>query len=517
MELFQEITGEQMSTINCPSCSTSIDIDDILSKDIKAQVIAEEHKKHAAELAHVKQQAEEMAEEELKAKLDLAEQKKLRELALEREKLEVEFEGKSQKESHERELLVKKLTDDAETTKEDNKALRVQLSELMDQLREEKKARDNAEFEAKKKLSEEEDKIREAAKKDAAEELGLKSKEIEKQLAEAKKEVEETKRKAEQGSQKQEFLIEKLTRDADSAREDSKNFRVQLTELMDQLREEKKARDNAELEAKKKFSEEADKIREEAKQSVDESHRLKTLEMEKKLADTQKALADAQRKAEQGSQQNQGEVLELDLENNLRAEFPMDRITEVKKGARGADITQVVMSSRMEECGILLWESKNATWQKAWIAKFKNDIREGSANIGIIVSSEMPEEYGDMHCLEKDLWVVKPKLARALASAMRNQIISVWVTNHNNENKDEKMEILYQFLTGPEFRHRIEAIVDNYSALQNEMEKEKRAAQLRWSKQEKSIRAVIDNTLGMYGALQGLTGNTMEQIEALEE
>lgn len=404
-----------MSKVKCPNCGAEIDVDDILAKDVKAQVIAEEHAKHELELEKVKKQAEETANQQLQSRLELAEQKKNQELDLEREKIKAEFEGKTKKELQDQELSLKKATDDANSAKEDND-----------------------------------------------------------------------------------------------------NLRKQLSELMDQLREEKKTRANAELEAKKKLSEEEDKIREEAKKNADEDHRLKTLEMEKKLADTQKALADAQRKAEQGSQQNQGEVLELDLENSLRSEFPLDEVLEVKKGVRGADVTQIVKNSRLEKCGVLLWESKNAAWQPKWIPKFKEDIRQAGADIGIIVSKEIPSEYGDMKNLDLGVWVVKPKLALALASAMRNQIASVWTANHNNENKDEKMEFLYQFLTGPEFRHRIEAIVENYSALQTEIEKEKRASQLRWSKQEKSIRAVIDNTIGMYGDLQGITGNAMSEIKQLE-
>jgi hypothetical protein len=404
-----------MNEIKCPKCGTKIDIDDILAKDIEERIIAEEHKKHEAEIEKVKRQAEELANEQLKAKLELAEKKKDQALELEREKIQAEIESKAKKASQDQELLIKKLSDDADSTKEDNEKLRGQLSELMDD-----------------------------------------------------------------------------------------------------LRAEKKAKNDAELEAKKKLAEEEEKIRKEAKENADETHRLKILEMEKKLADTQKSLADAQRKAEQGSQQNQGEVLELDLENDLRSEFPIDDIFEVKKGVRGADITQIVKNNRLEQCGVLLWESKNASWQPSWIAKFKEDIRNASANIGIIVSKELPDEYGDMRAVEANVWAVKPKLALALASAMRNQIISVFTANHNNENKDEKMEILYQFLTGPEFRHRIEAIVENYGALQNEIEKEKRASQLRWTKQEKSIRVVIDSTIGMYGDLQGITGGAMSEIKQLE-
>lgn len=404
-----------MDKIKCPHCGEPIDIDDILSKDIETRILAEEHKKHEAEIAKVKQQAAELANEQLKAKLDLAEEKKKQELELERERIKVELEGQAKKSSQEQELLMKKLQDDADSAKEDNKKLREQLSEMMDE-----------------------------------------------------------------------------------------------------LRTERKAKEDATLEAKKKLSEEESKIREEAKKSADEEHRLKQLEMQKMLDDTKKALADAQRKSEQGSQQNQGEVLELDLEGTLRSEFPIDDIVDIKKGQRGADIAQTVTNQRLEKCGVLLWESKNATWQPAWIAKFKEDIRTANANIGIIVSKELPPDFGDMKNIENGVWVVKPKLALALATAMRSQIIGIYAANNNSQNKDEKMEVLYQFLTGPEFRHRIESIVENYGTLQDEIEKEKRSAQLRWSKQEKSIRAVIDNTIGMYGDLQGITGGAMSEIKQLE-
>lgn len=404
-----------MNEIKCPQCGTAINIDEVLAKNIESRIVAEEHKKHEAEIMRVKAQAEELANEQLKAKLELADEKNKQELDLARERMKAELEGKANKSSQEQELLIKKLQDDAQSSKDDNKKLRDQLSEMMDE-----------------------------------------------------------------------------------------------------LRAERKAKEDAVLDAKKTLSEEEAKIREEAKNLADEGHRLKQLEMQKKLDDTQKALADAQRKSEQGSQQNQGEVLELDLENDLRSEFPIDDINEVKKGQRGADITQIVKNQRLEKCGILLWESKNATWQPSWISKFKEDIRNANANIGIIVSKELPNDYGDMKNVDGSVWVVKPKLALALAIAMRLQIINVHAANNNAENKDEKMEVLYQFLIGPEFRHRIESIVENYGTLQEEIEKEKRSAQLRWSKQEKSIRAVIDNTIGIYGDLQGITGGAMSEIKQLE-
>lgn len=401
--------------IACPHCGKNVEVDKVLEGQIEAQVIAAEHKKHESELAKVKERAAELANEQLKNRLEIEAEKSRQALEHEREKFKLEIEGSVRKKEREQEHLIQTLRDDAK------------------------------------------------AEKEASAEL-----------------------------------------------------RSQLKELMDTLREEKKARADAELTAQKKLAESEDKIREDASKVADEKHHLRQLEMEKKLADTQKALEDAQRKATQGSQQNQGEVLELDLENRLREEFPIDEITEVKKGQRGADIVQTVKNQNFASCGILLWETKNGKWQPAWVPKFKQDIRDASANIGVIVSQEMPREYGDMKHLENNVWAVKPRLAPVLAAALRATILQVEAANKNAEGKDAKMEALYQFLVGPEFRHRVEAIVDNYGTLQSEIEKEKRAAALRWSHQEKAIRAVIDNTIGMYGDLQGITSRALPAIKSLE-
>jgi hypothetical protein len=165
----------------------------------------------------------------------------------------------------------------------------------------------------------------------------------------------------------------------------------------------------------------------------------------------------------------------------------------------------------------VLWESKNAKWQKPWIEKIKDDMREAKAAVGIIVSRELPEEYGEMHHIEGNVWAVKPRHVPAIASALRLALIQVCAAHKSAENKGGKMEVLYQFLTGTEFRNRIEVIVQNYRNLQKELEKERSSAQARWARQEKAIRAVIDNTFGLYGDLQGITDNSVMKIPLLEE
>ena len=347
---------------------------------------------------------------------------------------------------------------------------------------------------------------RELLKQAAAADLELARKKLELAAESAQK----------QATAQQTSLIEQLQADATGEKQSNAELREQLSAMMQTVREEKKARENAELEAARKLAASEDKIRDEVLKTADERYRLKIAEQEKKLTDTQKALEEAQRKAHQGSQQNQGEVLELDLENRLREEFPYDEITEVKKGQRGADIKQTVRSQDGRKCGILLWETKNGKWQPAWIPKFKADIREANASIGVIVSQEIPSDMGDMKHLENNVWVVAPRLAPRLAAALRTTILQVDAANKMNAGKDVKMESLYQFLVGPEFRHRVEAIVENYTVLQEEIEREKRASALKWARQEKAIRAVIDNTIGMYGDLQGITNSALPAIKSLE-
>ena len=326
----------------------------------------------------------------------------------------------------------------------------------------------------------------------------------------------ELKREAAANSDKQELLIEQLRDNAVNMQEANKELREEIKKLNKSLFDEQKAKANAELEAGKKINEEAAKIREEVRKEADESHRLKELELQKQLNDTKLALDAALRKAEQGSEQIQGEVLELELERLLRSEFAHDEIEEVKKGQRGADIRQHVKDQRLNDCGLLIWEVKNAKWNKDWITKIKDDIRASKADIGIIVSRDMPDTYSGMQSVESNVWVVKPKLVLALAHALRQTVILVHRAGQNLLNKDEKMEILYKFLTGVEFKNRIEAIIDNYNTLQQEMENEKRQAERRWGKQEKAIRAVIGNTYGLYGDLQGIAGSELS-IPLLED
>ena len=265
---------------------------------------------------------------------------------------------------------------------------------------------------------------------------------------------------------------------------------------LDEIRGLKRRDNERELEMKKKLLEEEEKIRLEALKKAEEEHRIKDAEKDKKLQDAIKANEELRRKLEQGSQQTQGESMELALEGRLRAEFPMDIITEVKKGQRGADVLQEVVDKLNRKCGTILWESKNAKWTEGWILKLKEDQRRAKADLAVLVR-------GVNHYFP-------------LALALRFNLVSLYHERQNQEGQDEKMKILYQYLTGNEFRQRVEAIVEAFGTMQMELEREKRWFSVKWARQEKEIRKVIDHTHGMYGDLQGVIGKSLPEIKTLE-
>lgn len=275
------------------------------------------------------------------------------------------------------------------------------------------------------------------------------------------------------------------------------------------------AQKHFELEKERALNVERDKIREETAKVILEKEKYKQLEMEKKLKDMQTALEEATRKGSQGSQQLQGEVVELDVENALRSDFPTDSIDEVKKGQRGGDCVQTVIDRLGRSCGTILWEVKNGVWNHNWLAKLKADGRESKAHLFALVTTQAPDSIKTFSYLE-GVWVVRREYLTALATSLRFALVSLNDERAKNQGKQEKAEVLYQYVTSHEFRGRVEAITEAFTAMQEEIEKEKRYFNTKWSRQEKQIRAVIDNTQGMYADMQGYVGKALPSITQLE-
>lgn len=247
-----------------------------------------------------------------------------------------------------------------------------------------------------------------------------------------------------------------------------------------------------------------------------EEQDLKLKEKEKQIADLRQALEDAKRRSELGSQELQGEVLELDIQAALERQFPADRIEPVVKGARGADIQQRVRNDRLEECGLILWETKNArNWAPAWIDKLKQDQRAAGAAAAVLVTVALPDGIEGFGRID-GIWVAGLKTWPALAVALREQLIQVAYARAATAGKGEKMELLYQYLSGDEFRQRVEAIVEAFEAMQTQLNRERRAMERQWAEREKQITRVIGSTSAMYGALQGIVGAGLAPIPALE-
>lgn len=329
-------------------------------------------------------------------------------------------------------------------------------------------------------------------------------------LARVKQETEKS--VAERITSENEVLIRQLQKDSEEEKARNKRLLKQLEDLTEELRQLRRKDEERELEMKKKIADEEEGIRTDARKKTLEEHELKDREKDNKLTDALKKIEELKSKIQQGSQQAQGESLELALEETLRREFPTDTIEEVKKGQRGADILQHVIDKKGKDCGIILWESKNAQWSDQWIAKLKEDQRQVKAHLAILVVSDPPKGL-ETYTHENGVWVTVQKFIVPLALSLRYGLVRLNYEREANVGKNEKMEVLYQYITSVEFTHRMEAILEAFGSLQEEVEREKRWFQTKWARQEKQLRKVIDHTQGMYGDLQGVVGKSLPEIK----
>jgi hypothetical protein len=256
--------------------------------------------------------------------------------------------------------------------------------------------------------------------------------------------------------------------------------------------------------------------REQAKKEADEASKLKLMEAEQTISAMQKQIEELKRKAEQGSQQLQGEVQELELEALLSAKFPMDQIQPVPKGEYGGDVLQRVTSPLGQACGTILWESKRTkNWSDGWLVKLREDQRQAKAEIAIIVSQALPKDVETFDLID-EVWVAHPKTAIPMAMALRQSLMEVTAARKATEGQQTKMEMVYDYLMGPRFRQRVQAIVEAFSTMQEDLDKERKVITKQWAKREEQIGRVMQATVGMYGDLQGIAGKSLQEIEGLE-
>ncbi len=286
-------------------------------------------------------------------------------------------------------------------------------------------------------------------------------------------------------------------------------FRRKQRELDDSRRE-------FDLTLEKRIQEGLETTRAQARKEAEERLHLQVAEREQTIASMKQKLEDLQRRAEQGSQQLQGEVLELELEAMLKAKFPTDTIEPVPKGDHGGDVIHRVVGIGGQPAGTILWESKRTkTWSDGWLGKLRGDQRAAKAELAIIVSQALPKGVETFDLID-EVWVVHPKTAIPVAIALRASLLEVSAARRAVEGQQTKMDMVYRYMTGPGFRHRVQAILEAFSSMQEDLDREKKAMTKQWAKREQQIEQVMQATAGLYGDLQGIAGKTVVQIDGLE-
>ena len=329
---------------------------------------------------------------------------------------------------------------------------------------------------------------------------------------------------------RQEIELRIKTKLAEDSREQLKAMQEELAEKSEKVkdllkkeaeierlkREKNEAAEVAKLEAQKELSLQLQEAKEKIKRQEAESHELKIKELQLQL-DQQKTLTEEmRRKQEQGSMQLQGETMELAIEEWLTSQFPLDTIDEIKKGANGADCLQIINTREQTNCGIIYYESKRTkTFQPSWIEKFKNDIRERNATIGVLVTQVTPSDMDRME-LRDGIWICNYEEFKGLCAVLRQSIVQWSRIKQNQENRGDKMGLLYDFLTSSEFRLQMEGIVEGFTQMQLDLQKEKNAMNRIWKQREKQIDKVINNAIGMHASIKGIAGSAIQSIPALE-
>lgn len=314
--------------------------------------------------------------------------------------------------------------------------------------------------------------------------------------------------------QSEQFLA--LQKELNEKSEQVKELNRSKAEIEKLKREKGELKEAAEADAQKKLTEMLTSEKEKIRRAEEDKNELKFKELMKQLEDQKKLTEEMKRKQEQGSMQLQGEVQELAIEEWLSAHFPLDTIDEVKKGARGGDCIQIINTRTRQNCGKIYYESKRTKdFQLSWIEKFKADIRDKAADIGVLVTEAMPSGMERM-TLRDGIWICNYEEFKSLCSVLRESIIQVSNALQSQENKGDKMHMLYDYLTSNTFRMQVEAIVEGFTTMKNALESEKRSMQKIWKEREKQIEKVTNNTIDMYASIKGIAGSAVQSVKALE-
>jgi hypothetical protein len=473
------------NTITCPSCQAQIEITEVISSQLRASIRGELEAELNASRQRLKQQQEELArqQQQLQQQREAVGEQVRTKLAEERQKLEQKVREQMHVELKDRDEQLNDLRGQLKAAQEKELAVRRkerEIEQLRSQLDQQKV---ELEQNLRQKLEAERAELVRQAREKAKEESAVLLKDRETALAELQAKVQ-------QANQKElAFLREKR-------------------ELEERVR-------NVDLEVTRRTQEELNKVREQALKEMDEQHRLKLLEKEQQVQQLCRQIEDLKRKAEQGSQQMQGEVLEVALEELLKELFPTDSIEPVPKGVRGADVVQRVLDESGTDCGLILWESKRTRhWSAQWLPKLRDDLRMVGASRSVIVSEQLPEHI--RHFGQVDgVWVVSWACIHPVAVALREGLIGVAKSRRALEGQHGKMELVYNYLIGQEFFNRVSGIVEAFVTMGRDLEEEKRALTARWNKRAKQLDRMLASTSGLYGDLQGIIGRSLPEIKGM--
>ena len=323
---------------------------------------------------------------------------------------------------------------------------------------------------------------------------------------------------SEQAQQASRLQFEALQKQFATAQGQLAQLRTEQLQLREERQLLKDERDTLTLEVRKQVDAQLAQREALVRSQEQERNALDKAELQKKLDDMAGQMAEMQRKAEQGSQQLQGEVLELALEEGLRRAFPLDVIEEVKKGQRGGDVVHHVQSRSGAKAGVLLWETKRATvWNAQWLAKLKEDMRAAGADAGVLVTmgNALPKDWsaGTQFGLVDDVWVVTWPVAVQLAEVLRAGLLDVHKQRLASAGKGEKMEAVYDYVTSPQFAQKLKAVHEAFQRMREELEAEKNQTLQRWARREKQLEAGKAALLGVGGEIQGLAQQDLPQLE----
>lgn len=464
--------------ITCPNCQSRIEITEVISSQLEPGI----RKKLEAETDVVRQQLKRQQDDlarqqkELQQKAEAVEEQVRTKLTEQKQQLERKIREQMHVEIKDRDEQLSEVRNQLKAAQEKELAIRKRERELDQQ-------RVDLEQSLRKKLDDERASLVSQAQAKAREELAIQLKDRETALAELQAKVQ-------QATQKE------------------------LAFLKDKRDLEEKLR-CADLEVERRLQEQLQKVREQAHKELDEQHRLKLMENEQKVQTLLKQIEDLKRKAEQGSQQTQGEVLEVALEELLKDLFPTDSIEPVPKGVRGADVVQRVFDDSGMDCGLILWESKRTRhWSKDWLPKLRDDLRVVKASRSVLVSEQLPEPV--RHFGQVDgVWVVNWSCVYPVAMALREGMIAAAKSRRALEGQHSKMELVYNYLIGQEFFNRVSGIAEAFMTMRQDLETEKRAFQRYWAKREKQLERVLVSTSGLHGDLQGIIGSTLPEIKGM--